>query len=80
MDEIPGRIPNGNSIAPNKEMHELLHQQILKNTLIDRGFLNKFFQVATETLNSSKQVLVFYFSPEVHIHYVGCLTSFFCGV
>lgn len=39
MDEIPGRIPNVNSIAPNKEMHELLHQQILKNTVIDVFFL-----------------------------------------
>lgn len=61
MDEIPGRIPNVNSIAPNKEMHELLHQQVLKSTLIVLlwvflfvclcvwVFLNKFFEAATET-------------------------------
>lgn len=35
MDEIPGGIPNGNSIAPYKEIHEVIHQQLLRKTLTD---------------------------------------------
>lgn len=35
MDEIPGGIPNGNSIAPYKEIHEVIHQQLLWKTLTD---------------------------------------------
>lgn len=60
MDDIPGGLPNSNSIATNKEMHESLHQQILKNAFIDRGFfLINTFRQPQSPVNSSNLNLLF---------------------
>lgn len=43
IDETPGRISIGNSIAPYREIHGVFHQQLLQKTLIDVHFLQKLY-------------------------------------